>query len=64
MKHKTITIEIDEHGQSSIDLQGFEGQGCGEVTDAFRGADSVKHARKKREFYAERAGVSQQQHKA
>lgn len=64
MKHKTITIEIDERGQSTIDLEGFEGQGCAEVTDAFRGGDSVKQARKKREFYVERAGVSQQRQKA
>lgn len=60
MKQKSITIQIDEHGNSSIDLEGFEGQGCDSVTAAFRGADTVNEARKKREFYAQRTRCSQQ----
>ena len=29
MGEKTITIEIDEQGNSSLDLTGFQGKGCG-----------------------------------
>lgn len=57
MRNKTITIEIDERGESTIDLEGFQGQGCGDVTDAFRGADTVKEARKKREYHVEEGGA-------
>jgi hypothetical protein len=31
MAEKTITIEIDEAGNSSLDLNGFQGKGCGDV---------------------------------
>jgi hypothetical protein len=41
MQEKLITVEIDENGNSSIDLEGFQGQGCGDVTKDFRGGDSV-----------------------
>jgi hypothetical protein len=51
MKEKTVVIEIDEHGNSSLDLEGFEGKGCADVADAFRGTDTVKIVRNKREFY-------------
>lgn len=64
MKQKMITIEIDERGESTIDLEGFEGHGCGDVTDAFRGADRVKEARKKREFYVAQVGELKRQQKA
>jgi len=37
MQEKLITVEIDENGNSSIDLEGFRGQGCGDVTKDFRG---------------------------
>ena len=30
MQEKLITVEIDENGNSSIDLEGFHGQGCGD----------------------------------
>ena len=38
MGEKIVTIEIDEKGESSIDLEGFQGKGCGDVAAAFQGA--------------------------
>ena len=61
MQEKLITIEIDEKGNSSIDLEGFQGQGCGEVAKDFRGGDAVTQSSKKREFYAQTAVVKQSQ---
>jgi hypothetical protein len=53
MSEKTITIEIDEQGNSSIDLAGFQGKGCADVAKAFQGADTVTKSEKKREFHVE-----------
>ena len=53
MKEKTVVIEIDERGNSSLDLEGFQGKGCADVAKDFRGGDVVKNARNKREFYVE-----------
>jgi len=61
MQEKLITIEIDEQGNSSIDLEGFHGQGCGDVAQDFRGGDSVTQSSNKREFYAQPAAVKQSQ---
>ncbi len=61
MQQKTITIEIDEQGNSSIDLDGFQGQGCGEVGKDFQGSDAVKQTRNKREFYAQANTATRQQ---
>jgi hypothetical protein len=55
MSEKTIMIEIDEQGNSSLDLQGFQGKGCSEVAKALQGADNVTKSRKKREFHVEAA---------
>ena len=55
MSEKTITIEIDEQGNSSLDLQGFQGKGCSDVAKALQGADQVTKTEKKREFYVEAA---------
>lgn len=51
MAQKTITIVIDENGNSEIDLEGFAGKGCSEVFEDFRGSDKVKTERKKTSFY-------------
>ena len=59
MQEKLITVEIDENGNSSIDLEGFHGQGCGDVAKDFRGGDSVTQSSKKREYYTQRAVVKQ-----
>ena len=59
MREKLITVEIDENGKSSIDLEGFHGQGCGDVAKDFRGGDSVTQSSKKREFYTQENAVKQ-----
>jgi hypothetical protein len=51
MGEKTITIEIDEQGNSSIDLHGFHGKGCGDVAEALRGKDTLVVDRKKSEYH-------------
>lgn len=51
MQEKTMTITIDEQGNSTLDLNGFAGQGCGKVFDDFRGSDTVKLERKKPAYY-------------
>ena len=61
MQEKLITVEIDENGNSSIDLEGFQGQGCGDVAKDFRGGDFVNQSNKKREFYAQTTTVKQSQ---
>ncbi len=63
MADKIVTIVIDEKGESSIDLEGFQGKGCGDVAKAFQGGDAVIRSVKKREFHCEapqRAGKHQQ----
>lgn len=64
MQDKLIVVEIDEKGNSTIDLAGFQGQGCGDVAKDFRGDDGVTQSSKKREFYAQVAATKQVQHKA
>jgi len=57
---KTVTIEIDEAGESSIDLVGFQGKGCADVAKDFQGNDAVTRSEKKREFQAEAPQLQQQ----
>ncbi len=51
MGEKTITVEIDEQGNSSVDLNGFHGNGGGDVAEALRGKDTLIVDRKKREYH-------------
>jgi hypothetical protein len=51
MAQKTVTIIIDENGNSEIDLEGFADNGCSKVFEDFRGGDKVKTERKKTSFY-------------
>jgi len=51
MAQKTVTIIIDENGNSEIDLEGFAGNGCSKVFEDFRGGDKDKTERKKASFY-------------
>lgn len=51
MGEKIITIEIDDQGNSSLDLKGFQGKGCGDVAEAFRGVDSLVVDRQKRDCH-------------
>jgi hypothetical protein len=64
MREKTVVIEIDERGNSSMDLEGFKGRGCADVAKDFQGSDAVKIARNKREFYVEAAVEKRQQQQA
>jgi hypothetical protein len=61
MKEKTVINEIDEQGNSSMDLEGFQGSGCSAVAKDFQGNDAVKSVRNKREFYIQVAATTQQQ---
>jgi hypothetical protein len=47
MQDRTITVTIDEHGHSTLDLEGFAGRSCEKVFEDFRGGDRVKLERKK-----------------
>jgi hypothetical protein len=51
MQEKTITITIDERGNSTLDLEGFAGKGCEKASDDFRGGDLVKVQRNKPAYY-------------
>lgn len=51
MAEKIVTIEIDESGNSSIDLEGFQGKGCADVANDFQGGDRVVRSEKKREYH-------------
>jgi hypothetical protein len=62
MKEKMVIIEIDEQGNSSIDLEGFQGRGCTDVGKDFQGSDIVKNVRNKPDFYIHTSvGKRQQQ---
>lgn len=61
MNEKAVVIEIDEQGNSSLDLEGFQGKGCADVARDFQGSDSVRNVRPKREFYLQAAGTKLQQ---
>jgi len=52
MSQQTITITIDESGNSSIDLDGFANNSCSRAFEDFRGGDKVKTERKKNSFYS------------
>jgi hypothetical protein len=52
MEEKTITITIDARGNSTLDLNGFAGQGCEKIFDDFRGGDLVKLEQKKPDYFA------------
>jgi hypothetical protein len=61
MKEKTVIVEIDEQGNSSIDLEGFHGKGCTDVARNFQGQDAVKSLRNKQEFYIQQTAGNRQQ---
>ena len=61
MQQKTITVVIDQNGNSSVDLEGFAGQGCDKVLKDFQGDDRARVRRKKAAFYA-KTGDSRDQH--
>jgi hypothetical protein len=51
MQEKTITITIDEKGNSTLDMEGFADHGCEKAFDDFRGGDMVQVERKKPSYY-------------
>ena len=53
MQQKVITVVIDENGNSSVDLDGFAGQGCEKVLKDFQGKDRAKIQKKKPSFYGQ-----------
>ena len=60
MQQKTITVVIDENGNSSVDLEGFAGQGCEKVLKDFQGGDRAKVEKKKAAFYSTQARTVQE----
>jgi hypothetical protein len=52
VREKTITILIDENGNSAIDLEGFAGRGCTKAFDDFRGDDRVQRELKKPSYFS------------
>jgi hypothetical protein len=64
MKEKKIVIEIDEHGNCSMDLEGFHGKGCADVAKDFQGRDVVKNSRNKLEFYIQETVSKKQQQRS
>ncbi len=48
---KIITVTIDENGDPTIDLAGYQGKGCSAVQDVFNRALGVTVERKKKPEY-------------
>jgi hypothetical protein len=48
MALKIVTVQIDEHGDPTVDLDGYKGKGCQAVQDAFGRAlgTTIKTVRK------------------
>jgi hypothetical protein len=59
MAEKTVTILIDEDGNSSIDLEGFADNSCAKVFEDFRGGDTVKAEHKKASYYNQKQTENQ-----
>ncbi|HEX5481835.1 MAG TPA: hypothetical protein VFZ08_04340 [Terriglobia bacterium] len=59
MQEKTITITIDEQGNSTLDLDGFVGNECEKAFEDFRGGDTVRMERKKLAYYVNRQAEEQ-----
>ena len=51
MREQTITIMIDEQGNSTLDLNGFAGRECEKAFEDFRGGDTVRLEQKKAAYY-------------
>jgi len=64
MKEKTVVIEIDELGNSTIDLDGFQGKGCADVARVFQGRDAAKVSRTKADFYIPETDSKRQQQRS
>lgn len=47
---KQVIITVDEQGESTIDMQGFHGQGCDKAMADFLDGDKPSILRHKREY--------------
>jgi hypothetical protein len=61
MQAKTITVVIDENGNSTIDLAGFRDNSCAKVAEDFRGGDRVTKENRKATYH-QGAGGQEQRH--
>ena len=64
MQQKTITVVIDQNGDSSVDLEGFAGQGCEKALKDLQGEDRVKRERRKAAFYSQISDLRDQRLKS
>ena len=64
MQQKTITVVIDQNGDSSVDLEGFAGQGCEKALQDFQGEDRAKRQRRKPAFYSQISDLRDQRLKS
>lgn len=64
MQQKTITVVIEQNGDSSVDLEGFAGQGCENALKDFQGEDRVKRQRRKAPFYSQISDLQDQRLKS
>ncbi len=64
MQQKTITVLIDEAGNSSVDLDAFAGQRCEKVLKDFQGDDRAKAQRKKPACYSQASTAQDRQLKS
>ena len=60
MQEKTITITIDEQGNSTLGLNGFAGSECNKPFEDFRGSDAVKLERKKTVYFTNQSNAREQ----
>jgi len=60
MQEKTITITIDEQGNSTLDLNGFAGKECNKAFEDFRGSDAIKLERKKTTYFTSQNNAQEQ----
>lgn len=51
MADKEITIIIDDEGNSSVDLVGYQGTACEAIQKVFGSVGKTRKATKKAEFY-------------
>jgi len=61
MAQKTVEVTIDEDGQISFDLDGFQGKGCAELTKKLTKAmkATVVNKKQKADFYKPEEQVKQ-----
>jgi hypothetical protein len=48
---KIITVVIDENGDQSVDLEGYQGKGCSAVQKVFEAVGKSTKATKKPEYF-------------